>query len=96
MVAMAELLTCVLLTVEIIDKEVRLLQLIQRETALKFSQILLWSDSQLVFGWVVSKKKRNGFVFSALQEMHKISSSWQWHRIPNYLNTTDRGLAVFR
>ena len=57
--------------------EVRLLQLMQREMTLTFSQTFLWSDSQLVFDWIASKKKPNVFVSNRLQEIPKVSSPKQ-------------------
>ena len=57
--------------------EVRLLQLMQREMTLTFSQTFLWSDSQLVLDWIASKKKPNVFVSNRLQEIPKVSSPKQ-------------------
>ena len=40
---------------------VRLLKLIQKEMTLKFDQIFLWSDSQVVLDWLASNKKQKVF-----------------------------------
>ena len=44
---------------------VSLLQLIQRQMTLTFSQIFLWSDGQVVLDWIASKKKQKTEIFLA-------------------------------
>ena len=70
---------------------VQLLQLIQREMKMKFSQIFVWSESQVELNWIASKKKQNVFFSNRLQEIQKVSSPKQWHHIATCLNRADHG-----
>ena len=79
------------MVLEAVVIEVCLLQLIEGEMTLTFTQIFHWSDSQVVLDWITSKKRRNVFVSNRLQEIQKVSSPKQRHHIATCLNPADHG-----
>ena len=74
---------------------IRLLKTVQKETTLKIHDTLFWTDSRVVFDWIVSEKKQKLFIANRIREIHESLKSNQWHYIPTNQNPADhrtRGL----
>ena len=62
----------------------RLSTLIQTQMTLKFKKIYLWTDSSVVFHWIISTKKQNVFVSSRLEENENATKINEWNHVLSY------------
>ena len=51
----------------------------------------MWTDSQVVFDWINSKKKQKSFVSNCLAEINATQENNNWHHISTHLNHADHG-----
>ena len=76
----------------------RLSKTIQKESRLKFKEIVYFTDSTIVLAWIQSTSREyKQFVSSRVGEIQSISDPKQWRHIPGEVNVADdvsRGIPV--
>lgn len=76
----------------------RLSKTIQKESRLKFKEIVYFTDSTIVLAWIQSTSREyKQFVSSRVGEIQSISDPKQWRHIPGEANVADdasRGIPV--
>ena len=76
----------------------RLSKTIQKESRLKFKEIIYFTDSTIVLAWIQSTSREyKQFVSSRVGEIQSISDPKQWRHIPGEANVADdvsRGISV--
>ena len=69
----------------------RLLKTVLTEKTIKIHGTHFWTESRVVFDWIVSKKKQKLFVANRIQELNESSKPCQWNYTPANQNPADRG-----
>ena len=76
----------------------RLSKTIQKESRLKFKEIIYFTDSTIVLAWIQrTSREYKQFVSSRVGEIQSISDPKQWRHIPGEANVADdvsRGISV--
>jgi hypothetical protein len=69
----------------------RLAKLVDSEHRIRAPQRYFWSDSKTVLAWILKSDPQNlkSFVAVRVGEIHDLSSSHEWNKVPTKLNVAD-------